>query len=239
MSTPTFHDIEQLSAFLDGQLNQVQKTRLEARLHADPAMAEALEELRQVRTMLHRTPHRHAPRNFTLTPKMAGIRAPVPRLVPALSWASAVATLLFIFTLGSSLLGNLTLGAAAPKAADLYGLGSGPASAAATSAPATAAPATAAPAFAPPATQLPVATQALGNGTEIPTASVEVSNVPVPEATTQAVARVIAPPATSSHQPKQNVPWLYIWLVLAILLVSAAMLTRWLNQRAFARRIRH
>ncbi len=139
MSTPTFHDIEQISAYLDGQLDQSQKTRLVARIVKDPDLAEALEQLRQVRALLQQTPHRRAPRNFTLTPKMAGIRPPVPRVVPALSWASAVAMLLFIFTFGFNLLAQGGFGAAAPRAAsDLYsGAGQAPL---ATSAPARVAP---------------------------------------------------------------------------------------------------
>jgi anti-sigma factor RsiW len=261
MSIPTLHDIEQLSAFLDGQLGRSQKTRLEARLKADPAFAEALEQLRQVRTMLNRAPHRRAPRNFTLTPKMAGIRPPVPRLVPALSWASAVAMLLFLFTLGINLLGQGALSAAAPKAADMYGLGGGPA------APATAAPATVAPALVqsiPPAaathppvaatippvaatmapaaaTIPPVASQPPVNGflfavtAEVPTAALEAT----PEATPQVVTRATAPVAGPIHEPRPAFPWPYIWLALAILLVGAALLIRWLNERAFARRTRH
>ena len=260
MSTPSFNNIGQLSAFLDGQLTQSQKTRLEARLRADPALAGALEDLRQVRTMLRRVPHRRARRNFTLTPKMAGIRPPVPRLVPALSWASAVAMMLFVCTLGFNLLGSLTLGASAPKAVSLYAAGGGPApatAAPATLAPAAAplavpAPATAAPAIAAlataapaPATAAPVlapaplATQAPQTGTEMSTATLEVSRLAAPEATAQNVTSLMPPPVASAPQPKREIPWLYIWLGLAVLLVGAALLIRWLNERAFARRIRH
>ena len=47
MTTPSFGDVEQLSAFLDGQLAQAEKTRLEARIQSDPAFAAALADLRQ------------------------------------------------------------------------------------------------------------------------------------------------------------------------------------------------
>ncbi|MDP2994328.1 MAG: hypothetical protein Q8N46_04310, partial [Anaerolineales bacterium] len=114
MTTPSFRDVEQLSASLDGQLSQAEKTRLEARIQLDPALAATLADLRQARAILRRTPKRRLPRNFTLTSKMAGIRPPVPRLVPAFSWASAVAMLLFVCTLGTNLLGRLSFGAAAP-----------------------------------------------------------------------------------------------------------------------------
>ena len=81
MTTPSRRDLEQLSAYLDGQLSQSDRARLEIRIKSDAGLAAALEELRQTRAFLRRTPQRHAPRNFTLTPGMAGIRPPVPRLV--------------------------------------------------------------------------------------------------------------------------------------------------------------
>ncbi len=149
MSTLSFRDLELLSAYLDRELSQKEKTRLVARIIKEPELARALEDLRQTRHMLRRTPRRKAPRNFTLTPKMAGIRPPVPRLVPALSWASAVAMVMFVCTLGYSLISSAgSFGAAAPKAADNgYSIQSAPA--------ATAAPATQAPATMPPATSAP------------------------------------------------------------------------------------
>ncbi len=118
MSTPSFHDLERLSAYLDGQLPPDDRVRLDSRLAADPQLRAALEELRRTRLLLQRTPHRRAPRNFTLTPKMAGIRPPVPRLVPVLGWASVTAIVLFLCTFGTSLIGQLSFGpmAAAPKA---------------------------------------------------------------------------------------------------------------------------
>src|SRR5512137_876034 len=124
----SFHDVEQLSAYLDGQTRQAERARLDSRLKREPELAALLEELRQARSLLRRTPRRRAPRNFTLTPKMAGIKPPVPRLVPAFSWASAVAFLIFVCTLGTSVIGKLGFGAAAPmmESASEYGLGGGP-----------------------------------------------------------------------------------------------------------------
>ena len=133
MTTPSFRDIEQLSAYLDDQLSPAEKARLEARLQQDETLLSLLRDLRQARNALRHTANRPVPRNFTLTPRMAGIRPPTPRIVPLLSWASAVAALLFIFTLGSNLLGQLSLGAAAPMLAaaplnsEGYGYGGGPA----------------------------------------------------------------------------------------------------------------
>ena len=190
MTPPTSRDLEQLSAYLDEQLSQSDKSRLELQIRSNPAFASALEDLRQTRALLRRTPRRRAPRNFTLTPKMAGIRPPVPRLVPMLSWASAVAAVFFIFTLGAGLVGQLSFGAAATSAAAPYGSGAGPFAAAAP-APATAAPATMAPVLAAPANMLPAtaapATQApafaapvtLATATPVPATLAQAPNLPL------------------------------------------------------------
>ncbi|MGD0612959.1 MAG: hypothetical protein ABSB41_15780 [Anaerolineales bacterium] len=119
MTSPSFHDLEQLSAFLDGKLSREAETRLTTRLESDAELRTSLEELRQTRALLRRTPKRRAPRNFTLTPKMAGVRPPMPRSVPAFGWASAVAVVLFALTFLTNLVAPVTLApmmAAAPKA---------------------------------------------------------------------------------------------------------------------------
>ncbi len=215
MTTPSFRDVEQLSAFLDGQLSQAEKTRLEVRIQSDPALAAALANLRQARAILRRTPKRRLPRNFTLTPKMAGIRPPVPRAVPALSWASAMAMLFFVCTLGTNLLGQLSFGASAPMLAaapmtnEGTGIGGGPA-----------------------ATQPPVTDNTQG----IPTAETFVMTVP--ETTPSADTRVVEPTAAPAPKaaPEPVIIWLYIWLGLAAVLILAAMLIRWLTVRSFRRK---
>jgi anti-sigma factor RsiW len=244
MSSPSFRDIEQLSAYLDGQLSRDKRARLEVRIQADPALSAALEEIRQTRALLRRTPQRRAPRNFRLTPKMVGIRPPVPRLVPVLSWASAVAMLLFIFTLGTSLVGQLSSsGTAAPMlAAAPNGFGAGQAPAA-TAAPATMAPAFAAPATSAPATAAPApiasATPPAANDTmpaptTLPaTATAQVSAMSAAEATPPPAAR-LAPYALATkaaHSPLSL--WLFIWPGLAVLLGILAILIHWLNKRSF------
>ena len=202
MTTPTFGDMENLSAYLDGQLSQSERTRLEMRLQAEPDLAAALEELRQTRALLKHIPPRRAPRNFTLTPGMAGIQPPIPRLVPVFSWASAVAMLLFIFTLGTSLVGQLSINTAAPMlAAAPSGFGGGPA-AAETKAPAVAgsapmaqatlAPATSAPAVAGPA---PMAAATLAPATLAPATLAPAVVAPVP------IASATLIPALAAHPP--------------------------------------
>ena len=47
-----FHDIEQLSAYLDGQLGPSDSARLESRLQSDPQLASAYDDLRATRGIL-------------------------------------------------------------------------------------------------------------------------------------------------------------------------------------------
>ncbi|GAB4482793.1 MAG: hypothetical protein OHK0031_05620 [Anaerolineales bacterium] len=99
MTTPTFHDIEQLSSLLDERLPEAQANRLHARLEQDADLRAAHENLRQARAILRQLPQRRAPRNFTLTRQMTGVRAPTPRLFPAFQWASALTAIFFLFSL--------------------------------------------------------------------------------------------------------------------------------------------
>jgi anti-sigma factor RsiW len=216
MKTPSFHDVEQLSAFLDGQLSQADRSRLEIRLQSDPELSTILEELRQARTLLRLTPKRLPPRNFILTKKMAGIKPPVPRSVPILGWASVVAMVLFLFTQGTSLLGRFSLGAAAPMAVapasnQAYGIGGGPAE-----------------------TQPP----AEDGSKTVPTP--ESMILTAPESTATSAARSAEPPAVPAVKapPRPVNYWPYIWLGVAGVLISAALLIRQLGIRAFHRKVK-
>ena len=100
----SFRDVELLSAYLDGQLSPPDSARLESRLSSDASLRAALHDLRSARGLLRQLPQRRAPRNFTLTPKMAGIKPPTPRAYPTLRFATVLATLLFIATLPSIVL---------------------------------------------------------------------------------------------------------------------------------------
>lgn len=91
-------DWETLSAYLDGELAKKEQVRLETRLRDDPELNEALKQLRRTRIILRSQPKLRAPRNFTLTPEMVGMR-PVPRSYPFLRFASAMAALLFVLVL--------------------------------------------------------------------------------------------------------------------------------------------
>ncbi len=113
-------DIELLSAYLDGELKSVDLTKLEARLKTDPELASVLNDLRAARTLLRKLPARKAPRNFTLTRKMAGQNPPLPRAYPTFRFVTTIATLLFFFTFGLNF-----VGAQLASPAPAYGMGGG------------------------------------------------------------------------------------------------------------------
>ncbi len=213
MKTITLHDLEQLSASLDRQLPQAEQARLDLRVKASPEWAAALGELRQTRDLLRHTPRRRAPHNFMLTPRMTGVKPPLPRLVPVFSWASAVSLLLFFFTLGTNMLGKVSFGAAAPM----------PVSA--------------------PVAETGMATQEDGImlavvpedtvGTS-PTTTPALYALNVPDAPPDPEARQAQPP--QELQPKNSAqvnPWLILWLALAAGLSVLAIVIRWRKVRLF------
>jgi anti-sigma factor RsiW len=171
-------DLELLSAYLDGELKQSDSTKLENRLKTDPELASVLTDLRATRTLLRRLPSRKAPRNFTLTRKMAGQNPPLPRSYPAFRFATALATLLFFFTIGLNFVGAQL--AAEPQAFGMGGGGSGGVEFyAEESAPALEAPA-AEPASTEPATGDQPSTSLAPQGTEIPPAGDEMRVLETP-----------------------------------------------------------
>lgn len=123
--TPSFRDVEQLSAYLDGQLKPSEIARLEARLQANPELASVLKDLRQARGLLRQLPQRRAPRNFILTPKMVGQKPPLPRTYPVFRFATVLATLLLFFTFATNFMAPRLVRTAAPYGIGGYGGGGG------------------------------------------------------------------------------------------------------------------
>jgi len=123
----SFRDVELLSAYLDGQLSPPDSARLESRLSSDASLRAALNDLRSARGLLRQLPQRRTPRNFTLTPKMAGIKPPEPRVYPTLRFATVLATLLFLATFAINGLAPIraTSFASAPAPASGFGMGGG------------------------------------------------------------------------------------------------------------------
>jgi anti-sigma factor RsiW len=121
-TTPSFRDVEKLSAYLDGQLKPSEIARLESRLHTEPELASVLQDLRQARSLLRKLPQRRAPRNFTLTPKMVGQKPPMPRTYPTFRFATVLATLLLFFTFATNFMAPRLVRTAVPYP---YGFGGG------------------------------------------------------------------------------------------------------------------
>jgi anti-sigma factor RsiW len=112
-------DWESLSAYIDGELTPVERNRLEERLQAREDLHAALEALRKTQIVLRSQGSKRAPRNFTLTPEMAGVRSarrqPAP-LFPVFRLASALASILLVLVLFGDFLAGGSLGALAPSA---------------------------------------------------------------------------------------------------------------------------
>ena len=161
-----FRDVELLSTYLDGQLNPSDSARLESRLKTDLELATVMDDLRVARGLLRQLPSRRAPRNFTLTPKMVGVKPPLPRAYPIFRFASVFAALLFFLSYATNLVAPRLSAASAP-----YGYGVGGGGGCSEEEPCEAAPALEMPAAPQPfaATEAPVATEApLLAATEVP-----------------------------------------------------------------------
>jgi hypothetical protein len=91
----TTRDWQSISEYLDNQLDAKSRARLEARLKENPELRQALEEMRRTKIVLRSQPRLRAPRNFTLTPAMAGIKPKKgPMYYPTLRLAFALVTVL-------------------------------------------------------------------------------------------------------------------------------------------------
>ncbi|MBW8011224.1 MAG: hypothetical protein FVQ83_08295 [Chloroflexi bacterium] len=107
-------DIKNLSAYLDEQLPERERKRLEARLAEDAILRRVLENLRQTRNALRSVPQVRAPRNFTLTPEMAGKRNFRPRLFTSMQLVSAMASFLFFMVFFGDMIFNVILPGSLP-----------------------------------------------------------------------------------------------------------------------------
>jgi anti-sigma factor RsiW len=104
---------ELLSAYLDGELGERERQRLEARLAQDPMLRAELRALHQTVSLLEELPQVAARRNFILSRSMVERRQPAPRpapearlrwAAPLLTAATAVVSLLFAVVLVGDLL---------------------------------------------------------------------------------------------------------------------------------------
>jgi len=112
MTQITPRDWETLSAYLDDQLGAPERHELEKRLRNNPELSQGLEELRTTRLILRSLPKLRAPRNFTLTPSMAGQRIGAnltTGIYPLLRLAATLATLFFFIVTAGGLALRFTL----------------------------------------------------------------------------------------------------------------------------------
>jgi anti-sigma factor RsiW len=233
-----FRDIELLSSYLDGQLSPSESARLESRISADPELADAFNDIRAARGILRKLPVRKAPRNFTLTRKMVGLKPPLPRSYSFFRFSTAFATVLLVLTFAANTLTQLPRlsfaadSASAPIAQMPSGLGGGPVVQAPAAAPAaTEAPAAAA--IAPPAaaarttaattsTAVPLTMENAVAPTEqaLPTASADMY------ATAAPMAKAAGSASVPHEQPQVNperiilVPFVWQMILLVVVLVS-------------------
>jgi len=115
-------DLELLSAYLDGELSESERAALESRLDSEPALRDALDDLRRTVQILKAAPAIKPPRNFTLDPARYRRRAPwwarynTMRLAGALgAFASVVLIALGVFSMSMS-------GSPAPAASNFSGV---------------------------------------------------------------------------------------------------------------------
>ncbi|MBL8097734.1 MAG: hypothetical protein JNK81_01040 [Anaerolineales bacterium] len=119
-----FRDIENLSAYLDGQLSESESKRLKIRLESDAELASVLSDLSSARSILKALPKRKSPKNFTLTRKMVGLKPPLPRTYPLFRLATIFATLFLVFSFSVNALSPY-VSFSAPQFAFGYGGGGG------------------------------------------------------------------------------------------------------------------
>ncbi len=211
-----FRDVEQLSAYVDGQLPPADVRRLEARLVKEADLRRALAELRTTRRLIRAMPLRRAPRSFALHPGMRSLAAPVPRGFPVLRLASAAATFLFVMTLAVNALVPLTANRLPSAAAPALGMGGGGGGAAESTAPAAA-----------PTNQALLAVA--------PTAAPE-SSAPAPDLQAQAQKNV--PPAAAPLTTSAASPVPLAWQLALVGLAIAFGLGAWYMRSSSARKLR-
>ena len=236
-----FRDVELLSTYLDGQLNPADSARLESRLKTDLELVSVMDDLRAARGTLRQLPSRRAPRNFALTPKMVGIKPPLPRAYPVFRFASVFAALLFFLGYAANFVAPRLSASSAPAPA--FGIGGG------CGEPCNnpAAPMPAAPQESFAATQAPAATEAPAIAS---TQQVNIAPTETP-LTVEDSARVAETPTVKNGEPEstngtppevQNeAPVSYVWLigfvVVAVLSALVAYFLRLSAIRKWRRRV--
>lgn len=205
-------DIETLSTYLDGQLNASDLARLENRLKTDPELVSVLSDLRAARGILRKLPARKAPRNFTLTRRMVGLKPPLPRTYPLFRLATIFASILFMFSFTVTALKPMfSFGASEP--ATMFGMGGG--GDAAMEEPA-----------APAVQEMAPADSTAEDSTRI------VEPTPAMKEGETAPAENIAPEAATQPEAQNEPPVSYIWSIISLVISLASGLVMWVMYKS-------
>lgn len=96
-------ELELLSAYMDNELTPKEQEQIEARLDSNPGLRKILGELHQNRAAMRNLPRLRAPRNFTLSPEVVGVK-PKVRSYPVLGIVSALSSMVLILVLAGDFL---------------------------------------------------------------------------------------------------------------------------------------
>jgi anti-sigma factor RsiW len=117
VATPQLNndDLDLLSAYIDNELTDTERTQLEARLQQEPALRTTLAELRATVEAVRALPPVRPPRSFTLDPSDARVRSAGPAggllgWLRALQLAGGVAAVVLVGALTLTLAGGQMAG---------------------------------------------------------------------------------------------------------------------------------
>ena len=113
---PNYTEIENLSAYLDHELSEVEENQLRGRLAQDAELRDKLEDLRLTRYTLRHTPKVRRQRSFTLSPEVVQKQKFAWRAVNFSRMVAVAASVLFVLVLGGEFLfgGSAGMIASAP-----------------------------------------------------------------------------------------------------------------------------
>jgi len=110
-------EFENLSAFLDDQLQPEEKAQLQARLSTDAELRQQLKDLDQTRRVLRSTPQIRRPRSFALTPEMVKQQRFTLNAMRFSRFVGVAATVLFAFVFASQMFFSRGMGFSAANIA--------------------------------------------------------------------------------------------------------------------------